>query len=167
MTQGVFTDLSGSTFSRWTVLALAGRTLRGEALWKCVCQCGTVRKVAHGSLQKGRSRSCGCFKQERATIHGQCKLGTTYTIWYNMIKRCTDVKNPRYKDYGGRGIRVCRRWLGPRGICNFVSDMGLRPAGLTLDRRNNDGPYSPSNCRWVSYSEQNLNRRNSTKGNAR
>lgn len=74
-----------------------------------------------------------------------------------MIQRCTNPNNPAYKNYGGRGIKVCARW---RKFENFLADMGERPAGLTLDRKRVNGNYTPSNCRWVDYTDQNRNRRN-------
>lgn len=78
------------------------------------------------------------------------------TAWGQMIARCYDPKNHKYKSYGARGIRVCDRWICYR---LFMEDMGERPQGKTLDRINNDGDYSPDNCRWATYSDQSQNRR--------
>ncbi len=80
----------------------------------------------------------------------------TWNSWRGMIKRCTEVTGPRYHDYGGRGITVCKRWLK---FENFLADMGERPAGKTLDRRNNDKGYCKSNCRWATRQEQLANKR--------
>lgn len=82
-----------------------------------------------------------------------------YGIWAGMVNRCTNPKHERYADYGGRGITVCDRWLGPQGVTNFIADMGERPEGLTVDRKDNDKGYSPDNCRWATYVVQNNNRR--------
>lgn len=79
-----------------------------------------------------------------------------YAIWIQMRRRCLNPKHPDWKHYGGRGIRVCSRW---RNFAKFVADMGERPPGLEIDRRNNDGHYTPGNCRWATRTEQNRNRR--------
>lgn len=81
-----------------------------------------------------------------------------YRVWWNMRQRCHNENHPAYVDYGGRGIRVCERW---NSFESFVTDVGPRPAGLFLDRRDNDGNYEPSNCRWITRREQNINQRRS------
>lgn len=86
-----------------------------------------------------------------------------YSVWQSMKGRCTYPSNPQWADYGGRGITICDRWLGPQGFKNFVADMGIRPDGYTLDRRDNDGHYTPENCRWATRSEQQLNQRTTRK----
>lgn len=99
----------------------------------------------------------------RARKHGHSshsKVSTTYQSWAHMIARCTNPKNDRYIYYGARGIKVCERWLT---FDNFLADMGVRPAGMTLGRKENDGHYEPGNCAWETNAEQGNNKRSSRK----
>ncbi len=105
-------------------------------------------------MEKGRQGKLNSNYRHGHSING--KSSPTYQSWYNMKRRCQDSNHKYYKYYGGRGIKVCERW---RDFVNFLSDMGEKPEGLTLDRINNDGNYEPGNCRWATRKEQNQNQR--------
>jgi len=118
--------------------------------------CGAAfQRRKHGSGERVFcSRACGAY----TSLSHNASHTKEYRLWSAMVQRCTNPANSRYWYYGGRGITVCERWLA---FANFLADMGPRPLGLTLERRNNDGPYDPANCRWASQSEQLLNTRRS------
>ena len=146
-------DISGQTFGRWTVI----QRVKVDH-WLCRCSCGT-EKVCHGShIKSGRSRSCGCLRIESNHARGTHRMSysSTFRIWAGMRQRCYNPTNKAFRYYGGRGIQVCARWFE---FENFLEDMGLRPAGRSIDRINNDGHYMPSNCRWATTREQRLNSR--------
>ncbi len=166
-----FINLTGKPFHRWTVAEYAGSNGKHH-IWKCDCVCGSRGTIPSTNLTRGLSKSCGCHNSEVTaarnrsnTAHGHSGNGTSgtfatveYNTWLAMTKRCGNTKNRAYHNYGGRGIRVCKRW---RKFENFLADMGPRPSpDHSIDRYpNNDGNYEPSNCRWATKTQQDRNRR--------
>lgn len=143
-------DLTEVRFSRLTVRWPIGRDRRGSIVWLCSCACGRLKTIASRHLLDGATKACGCLNR----LHGQSRT-PLHHIWTAMLQRCSNPNSQNYHRYGGRGIRVCERWMDFK---NFALDMGPRPKGLTLDRINNDGNYEPLNCRWTTMAAQTANR---------
>ena len=148
-------SLLGERFGRLLVLRYVGVNKHRQRMWQCLCDCGTVAVVRGLTLRSGSTASCGCYRRICAVTHGRSRNGTPeYRIWAAMLGRC---KSDGHRNYGGRGIRVCKRW---ESFENFYADMGPRPSPKhSLDRENNDGDYTPENCRWATKKEQDRNRR--------
>jgi hypothetical protein len=151
---------SGERIGRWLVLEDAAK---GGDMVLCRCDCGTVRLRRARVAKRPSSHSCGCLRSEqtakRNASHG-LSGHPLYGMWLNMVRRCTSPGDAGWPDYGGRGIRVCDRWLGDAGVASFVADMGPKPtARHSLDRLDNDGDYEPGNCAWTTKGEQSRNTR--------
>lgn len=156
----------GRIFSRLKVLGYS-HTKDYKVYVDVECKCGTLFKVVEYSLISNNTKSCGCLLSEttakRFTKHGMSpskKTTGTYSSWHSMIQRCCKKKCKAYKDYGGRGIKVCKKW---EKFTGFFKDMGAKPNGLSLDRIDNQKGYTKSNCRWTTKQQQARNTRRNVK----
>lgn len=164
-------DLSGMKFGRLTVLSRTTDYIepsgRKRVVWLCKCDCGNYISTQGSSLKSGSTKSCGCIKAERNkkyfTTHG-CSKEKLYRLWKDIKKRCYNHNYKQFKDYGGRGIKVCDKWLNDYlEFRIWALNNGYNPnakfGDCTIDRINVNGNYSPDNCRFVSMKVQNNNKR--------
>lgn len=150
-------DITGLKNGKLTVLGI-GKQIGYNVYWLCQCECGNQSLVCTSNFK--RTKSCGCnLKENKYNLkHGQNsrnKRTEEYATWVGIKNRCHNSNNPRYKNYGARGIIVCVEWRN--SFEQFFKDMGKRPQGTSIDRINNDGNYEPSNCRWATKRQQSLN----------
>lgn len=133
------------------------RSFCGARRWSWKCDCGKEGSSQSCAIKSGATKSCGCYGRSiDRKIPGSRNTNPVYRVWRSMRDRCTLPSIKAYKHYGGRGITVCERW---NDFDLFVEDMGPRPTGATLERKNTDGDYEPGNCRWATHKDQMNNTR--------
>lgn len=151
-----FIDIAGKRFGRWTALRY-----ESGSYWICRCDCGSVKRIFSGNLKNGKSRSCGCLRDEIVsacqTTHGLTK-SAEYKVWAGIKRRCLNPNDRSFREYGGRGITICRAWS--EQFESFLACVGKRPSdNHSIDRIDNSRGYEPGNCRWATRSQQMKNRR--------
>jgi hypothetical protein len=149
----LYSDAARYYFEGDRVGRLTIKSYVGKARYLCVCDCGNETTVSSTNFRK--TQSCGCYRNELRTTHGMSK-SRDFKRWHAMLTRCNKPSHESFKHYGGRGIKVCERWMK---FENFMEDMGPAPAGLSIDRIDVNGDYEPSNCRWVDQKTQCQNKR--------
>ncbi len=157
-------NLSGMRFGRLLALTPNGRDSARNILWLARCDCGSETTARATVLLSGHTRSCGCLQADvtakrnsDSATHGQAGKTGAWRSWSAMRTRCLNPNSDAFDRYGGAGITICERW---HSFANFFADMGARPHGLTLERKDNAKGYDPDNCRWATRAEQNRNKRN-------
>lgn len=152
----------GTRYGKLTIISPTNKHSGGNIIYKCICDCGKECYVSSGNLGKS-TNSCGCLVEVNKIKHNksQTKL---YDVWTNMKQRCNNPKNPRYKNYGGRGIKICDEWNDFNNFYTWANQNGydetlnINKKQCTLDRIDVNGDYEPSNCRWISNKEQQNNK---------
>lgn len=148
-------DLSGMRFGKLVSVREAGKK-NGAYVWECVCDCGNTVQVIGFDLTRGHSKSCGCSRTDRITAyrrtHGLSD-SRLYTIWNGMKERCYNTNATNYSFYGGKGVAICAEWSDNfLAFYEWAMKNGYKDE-LTIDRKDSNGDYCPSNCQWITRSE--------------
>lgn len=155
-------DITGQRFGRLVAIKSIGSNKHKQRIWECICDCGKTTNVYTALLLSGNTKSCGCLHDEMASkrfcIH---RLSGTILNkkWKNMKQRCYNPKNHQYHNYGGRGVKICEEWLNSFDSFQKWAFQNGYEDNLTIERKNVNGNYEPSNCEWVPFGEQYLNKR--------
>ena len=159
---GKLIDLTGMRFRHLLVLRRSDRGSKRRMHWWCLCDCGMEKEIQGSHLRSGATISCGCRQHGNTVTHGAAKAGKKeklYLIWSDMRDRCRRKSSTSYHNYGGRGIRVCEIWDSSYPAFREWAQTSGFKEGLRIDRMDNDGPYTPENCRWVTNEENCQNTR--------
>jgi hypothetical protein len=153
-------DITGQRFGQLIAIKPVFQRDR-KFYWQCRCDCGKRVVVQGKKLRSGHTQSCGHWRQDGShrRTHGEASIGREtreYRRWKAMLQRCCNPNKKDFKYYGGRGIKVCKRWSR---FENFLADMGRCPTGYSIERVNNNGNYTPSNCEWIPLRDQQKNTR--------
>lgn len=152
-------DISGLRFGKLVVLRFAYTDRACQAYWLCLCDCGKEKVVFGHNLRRGNTKSCGCGRSKSHFKHGLC-YHPLFAVRNSMLARCYNLNSAAYKNYGGRGISVCRAWQNDVvAFYKWAMKSGYK-RGLTIERINNNGNYTPRNCTWITRGQQNKNKRN-------
>lgn len=157
-------DKTGERYGRLKVISMSDKRSGRKTFWNCICDCGNEKVVRSDSL--GSIRSCGCLKKEQDIINlgisnnHKLTYHPVYPRWNAMVNRCNNPKDQAYKNYGGRGIKVCEEWLDVRNFVGWAEKNGFEEH-LTIERLDVNGNYEPSNCEWLPAEVQHYNKRTS------